>query len=794
VQAVRFDAAPAELKALPPIVSDVEQALAAAVAIAEQRSAQFIGSDDLLYGALSVTANAVARQLQEQGLRMEEEEILAGDGLSGDLSAAGSNAPVAPVPPPFGGEMRLPGYESSLPANPTPKVASDLWAEKDCLGYEAYARTIASLITHTETKPPLTIGIKAPWGAGKTTLMKRVQHLLDGRAELSEQNRSGARQQGQSPRMTLWKLRQELKQITKSENGTLKSPEPQKVPAPSNPEGAVYGLPPRITVWFNAWKYQTSEQVWAGMAHCIISQVTARMSIRDRELFWLRLHARRINTDEVRRKALEILLRAFVPVALLIVVACAVAIWVAGAIQMLPLRYVIQGASALAGLFGVIWKARDSLGEKAAGTMKELIREPDYEGKMGYLHLVESDIREVFNLVTAQAAAKAADDSEADDAALKRRSSTEDPLVVFVDDLDRCAPNKVAEVVEAINLFLCGDYPNCIFVLGMEPGMVAAALEVANKDVIDKAHAIGVSDETVPVGWRFMEKIVQLPIMIPPPTKGGRDSYLRSLTGADEAQAETDRVMAKMPASPPAAPTGINMAGILPQLQENTFAKIAQDRLKAQELERAPLNEDVVQKFAAQMKGRTLAEVQENGEKILADAKPEERRAAAEATKRAYALAFSERDPVIVELMQEVVRLVDGNPRQIKRYVNVLRFYSTLRYSLIVDQVLGKDEVSDKLLAKFVTLSIHWPHAVDCLRVRRDAMNSGGNGAAKTLLQMLEAESRRKLNDGEIADDTWKKYVGKKGLKLQPWVASRAFREFLAAGESLCEKEGHGLW
>jgi hypothetical protein len=59
---------------------------------------------------------------------------------------------------------------------------------------------------------------------------------------------------------------------------------------------------------------------------------------------------------------------------------------------------------------------------------------------------------------------------------------------------------------------------------------------------------------------------------------------------------------------------------------------------------------------------------------------------------------------------------------------------------------------------------------------------------------MLEAESRRKLNDGEDANDVWKKYVGKEGLSLPSWVATRMFREFLAHGESLCEKEGHGLW
>ncbi|MEA3349445.1 MAG: P-loop NTPase fold protein, partial [Chloroflexota bacterium] len=39
-------------------------------------------------------------------------------------------------------------------------------------------------------------------------------------------------------------------------------------------------------------------------------------------------------------------------------------------------------------------------------------------------------------------------------------------LVVFVDDLDRCLPEKAVEVLEAIKLFL--DVPGCVFVLGLD--------------------------------------------------------------------------------------------------------------------------------------------------------------------------------------------------------------------------------------------------------------------------------------------------------------------------------------
>jgi hypothetical protein len=308
----------------------------------------------------------------------------------------------------------------------------------------------------------------------------------------------------------------------------------------------------------------------------------------------------------------------------------------------------------------------------------------------------------------------------------------------------------------------------------MEPGMVAAALEVANKDVIEKAVAMGVADPAVPVGWRFMEKIVQLPITIPPPTAGGKKSYVSALTGGREANLD---FAAKLPVpAPPKTETG--PMGL--PMQGGMIAQLAADQAKAQAIAAAPLQEEDVQKFVKEIEASTLGEVEARSEKILAEAPAEQRRAAAEASKRVYARAFTERDPAIADFVNEVAELVDGNPRQIKRYVNVFRFYSTLRHSLRVDGTLKPEELpSDKMLAKFVAMSIQWPHAVDCLRLKRD-------GKA-TMLSVLEEQSRK-------TDGNWEEFVGEKGLKLGPWAARRQFREFLAKGDSLCEKEGHGLW
>jgi hypothetical protein len=60
-----------------------------------------------------------------------------------------------------------------------PAIISDYWTVGDQLGYASYADAIAEFIQHEDTRPPLTIGIKAPWGAGKISLMRMVQDRLD---------------------------------------------------------------------------------------------------------------------------------------------------------------------------------------------------------------------------------------------------------------------------------------------------------------------------------------------------------------------------------------------------------------------------------------------------------------------------------------------------------------------------------------------------------------------------------------------------------------------------------------
>ncbi len=87
-------------------------------------------------------------------------------------------------------------------------------------------------------------------------------------------------------------------------------------------------------------------------------------------------------------------------------------------------------------------------------------------------------------------------------------------LVVFIDDLDRCLPAKMVQVLEAVKLFL--DKKGCIFVLGADTGIVQQAILKHYSDA-------GVTGESAK---DYLDKIVQLRFELPPIIESSMQDYL----------------------------------------------------------------------------------------------------------------------------------------------------------------------------------------------------------------------------------------------------------------------------
>ena len=79
--------------------------------------------------------------------------------------------------------------------------------------------------------------------------------------------------------------------------------------------------------------------------------------------------------------------------------------------------------------------------------------------------------------------------------------TTFDRIVLFIDDLDRCPPDKVYEVLQAIHLFLC--FPLFVVVVGVDTRWMETSLETELDKLVDGSSGASAQD--------YLEKIFQIP-------------------------------------------------------------------------------------------------------------------------------------------------------------------------------------------------------------------------------------------------------------------------------------------
>lgn len=119
-------------------------------------------------------------------------------------------------------------------------------------------------------------------------------------------------------------------------------------------------------------------------------------------------------------------------------------------------------------------------------------------------------------------------DAASDVDALTRRLTKRDDsaLSVFIDDLDRCSPAHVVEVVEAVNQIFNASHENrTLFVLGMDRDVVAASLNAAYANTIAGLEPQRRHD----FGQDYLRKVVQLSVAVPVPDEPSFERLLDSI-------------------------------------------------------------------------------------------------------------------------------------------------------------------------------------------------------------------------------------------------------------------------
>ena len=94
-------------------------------------------------------------------------------------------------------------------------------------------------------------------------------------------------------------------------------------------------------------------------------------------------------------------------------------------------------------------------------------------------------------------------------------------LVVLIDDLDRCTPDRIIENLEAIKLFL--NVPKTAFIVGADPRIVRYAIEYKYK------NNNKIEEDNVRIVDDYLEKLIQIPYSLPKLSEPEVETYISML-------------------------------------------------------------------------------------------------------------------------------------------------------------------------------------------------------------------------------------------------------------------------
>lgn len=518
----------------------------------------------------------------------------------------------------------------------------------DLLGFSDYADALADFIKNPKTPKPLTLGIDAPWGMGKTTLMRMLSNRL-------------APKKG---RTNLFRRRRD-RLASKTDKGAC------------------------LTVWFDAWKYDREESLWAALVLEILTQVREKSGFWQRLWISLSLNWKRVDWRRFFESLLKRLLYLAGTIGFGLLLYTVLGSLVGAEIRKKLLDLWQNNTGALLGGAGLVTLGytiiREILGHVVQPFdlgINRYVSASKYRERIGFLAEFEDDFKRVVETVTRGG---------------KR------PLVVFIDDLDRCAPPKPAEIAEAINVLL--DAKHCVFVIGMDAQAVACSIESRYKDL---AAYYTHESNGLTLGQRFLEKIVQISFRIPQPAAGQINSFIvRALEASpDQPATQTD-----------------------PEKVAEAERLIA-DRLRSQ----MPLNE-VIEEIKATRLDLGYNNVERAGRSV-------------------YAVTLDDSKDV-QDVILGIAPYLENNPRKIKRFVNLFRLQA-----LIANRrgLLQSGEIRLDLLAKWAVLSLRWPEGVQSAingefrasAKRLDALFARPRSSDAAAVQQQEAEAERLMRDRRL--------------------------------------------
>lgn len=386
--------------------------------------------------------------------------------------------------------------ERAAPALPVRSTSvSDAPAREDSLGFAPYVQALAHFLTHRNTVPPLTLSVEGEWGSGKSSFMLQLESEIRSLEDGGETRAAGT---------GWWRW----------------------LPPALRP----FREPGAVTVWFNPWRHDKEEALWAAFALQFVDGVKGCMPWGWRFAGNLRMFATRFRWQEGWRDVVRLILILLAFVVLATVVIRAGNGWSGlvsrvgrigssgdsqGQRELLDLLLKSGGVLAAAAAAMSLFKEMSKLvGDPLRIDLRRYARAPDYEQRMSFIEQFHRDFGKVLDAYAG-----------------KRR------VYVFVDDLDRCQVPRAADLMQALNLMV-GDDRRVVFVIGMDREKVAASLAVKFKDLIpfvgnnpwNSSDPATQAVRAMEFGSDYIEKFVQIAFRVPQPSDANIDALLTKLS------------------------------------------------------------------------------------------------------------------------------------------------------------------------------------------------------------------------------------------------------------------------
>jgi len=515
-----------------------------------------------------------------------------------------------------------------------PATTGDAATSEDQLGFNPYARGLSEFLLNRDTKGPLTVSIEGEWGSGKSSFMLILEGFLT--------------------------------------RGSL-----AKTAA-----GITHNIP--LIAKFNPWRHDKDEALWATFAINLTKQIVKEQKFVNRLNGHIRLLRSRFDWSrgwlELLKAGAAFLILTGLVLSLLALTAENGPGWLlsfaktvsisdkdkegSGEAIKLPTT---QASSAHAeakptqpsppkefswfiwlsgfGFFGVIAayiiavfvivsKVKVFFSAPLASDLSKHFRSPNYTSKASFIEEFHEDFRRIVEAY-----------------------SNGKTIFVFVDDLDRCAVPRAADLMQAINLMISTELRDIIFILGMDREKIAAGLAMKNADLLPylnldiakTSDAKALSPRVgLQFGFQYLEKFVQISFPLPKPRIADIDRFLKSLSGTK--------------AAPP------------------PDAKARRDDGE----------------HATALLGKAVA-----GSEV-----PGAKEAQSEAAIQQFQIQFSTDSDSILRIVREVSPFLDDNPRRLKQFINIFRLRAFVAYET---GALENGKMTPQQLGKLIAIQMRWP-------------------------------------------------------------------------------------